>query len=37
MCCSALEIDHFNKPMGVVCQHCIKSGGCDAYSTRPQV
>ncbi len=37
MCCSALEIEHFKKPMGVVCEFCIKSGGCKAYSTRPQV
>ncbi|MFO1134718.1 MAG: hypothetical protein U1E30_06015 [Rhodoblastus sp.] len=37
MCCTALEIDFFNKPMGVVCKHCIKGGGCDAYATRPQV
>ena len=37
MCCSALEIDHFNKPMGVVCQFCVKGGGCNNYAARPQV
>lgn len=37
MCCSALEIDHFKKPMGVMCEFCVKGGGCQTYSTRPQV
>lgn len=37
MCCSALEIDHFKKPMGVLCTHCKKSTGCDIYGQRPQV
>ena len=27
MCCKALEIDHFNKPMGVLCVNW-KDGGC---------
>ncbi|MCB1533542.1 MAG: hypothetical protein KDJ44_02155 [Rhodoblastus sp.] len=37
MCCSALEIDHFKKPMGVTCEFCVKGGGCNTYATRPQV
>ena len=36
MCCKSLEIEHFNKPMGVLCKHW-KDGGCSIYSERPQV
>ena len=36
MCCKSLEIDYFNKPMGVLCKHW-KGTGCSIYSERPQV
>ena len=37
MCCSALDIPEFNKPPGPACEHCIASGGCKIYDTRPQL
>lgn len=37
MCCQVLEIEHFEKPPGILCTHCIKTGGCSIYAARPQV
>jgi hypothetical protein len=37
MCCTALEIPEFNKPAGPPCEHCIASGGCKIYASRPQL
>ena len=37
MCCSALEIAHFNKPAGPLCVNCRVGGGCAIYAERPQV
>lgn len=37
MCCKSLEIDHFNKPMGVLCAHCLHQAGCGIYESRPEV
>jgi hypothetical protein len=37
MCCAALEIPEFNKPAGPPCEHCLASGGCKIYATRPQL
>ena len=37
MCCKSLEIDHFKKPMGVMCSHCVNNNGCTIYDTRPDV
>ncbi|MDE2578537.1 MAG: hypothetical protein KGL46_07030 [Hyphomicrobiales bacterium] len=37
MCCKSLEIEHFNKPMGVLCKHWKDGCGCSIYETRPQV
>ena len=37
MCCTALEIPEFNKPAGPPCEHCIASGGCKIYTSRPQL
>ena len=37
MCCSALEIAHFKKPAGPLCENCRVGGGCAIYAARPQV
>jgi hypothetical protein len=37
MCCSALEIAHFKKPAGPLCENCRIGGGCAIYAARPQV
>ena len=37
MCCKVLEIDHFEKPAGDWCGHCVKTGGCEIYAKRPHV
>lgn len=37
MCCTALEIPEFNKDAGPPCEHCIATGGCKIYTTRPQL
>ena len=37
MCCKVLEIEHFKKPAGDWCAHCLKTGGCGIYKKRPQV
>ena len=37
MCCKALEIEHFDKPMGKLCTNCVASGGCGIYLERPKV
>ena len=37
MCCKVLEIDHFAKPAGDWCAHCVKTGGCGIYAARPHV
>ena len=37
MCCSALEIAHFNKPAGPLCANCRLEGGCAIYAQRPPV
>ena len=37
MCCSALEIAHFNKPAGPLCVNCRLGGGCAIYAERPEV
>jgi len=36
-CCKVLEIVEFEKPAGLWCEHCQKSGGCGVYETRPGV
>src|SRR5215813_11866044 len=35
LCCKLIGIAELNKPMGQWCPHCIKSGGCSIYETRP--
>jgi len=35
LCCKLVQITELNKPMGQWCPHCIKSGGCAIYPTRP--
>jgi Fe-S-cluster containining protein len=37
MCCSALEIDEFQKPAGPACVHCVSGGGCAIYAARPRL
>jgi len=37
MCCTALEIPELAKPAGPACPHCILTGGCTIYQSRPQV
>ena len=37
MCCKALEIEYFSKPMGTLCSNCTENGGCSVYQTRPKV
>ncbi len=37
MCCVVLEIDHFEKPPGKVCDNCKLGGGCKIYKKRPEV
>ncbi|MDB5651253.1 MAG: hypothetical protein JWL62_2773 [Hyphomicrobiales bacterium] len=37
MCCQVLEIEHFEKPAGVLCTHCHKTEGCTIYAKRPEV
>lgn len=37
MCCTILEIEEFKKDAGPACVHCMASGGCDIYATRPQL
>jgi hypothetical protein len=36
-CCKVLEIDEFKKPAGKLCEHCVLTGGCGVYDTRPDV
>jgi hypothetical protein len=36
-CCKVLEIVEFEKPAGVLCENCLKSGGCGIYESRPDV
>ena len=36
-CCKVLEIEEFKKTAGKLCEHCVGSGGCGVYDTRPQV
>jgi len=36
-CCKVLEIDEFKKKAGATCKHCVSSGGCSIYATRPDV
>lgn len=35
LCCKLVGIAELNKPMGQWCPHCIKSGGCGIYESRP--
>ena len=35
LCCKLIAVKEFNKPPGVWCPHCIKSGGCAIHATRP--
>jgi hypothetical protein len=37
MCCKVLEIDHFKKPAGKLCQFCTLGSGCTVYESRPEV
>jgi hypothetical protein len=34
LCCRVLEATTLNKPMGVLCQHCILGKGCGIHETR---
>jgi hypothetical protein len=36
-CCKVLEIEEMKKTAGKLCPHCVESGGCGVYQTRPQV
>jgi hypothetical protein len=38
-CCQQLAIDvpEIQKPAGLMCKHCIISGGCGIYQTRPNI
>jgi uncharacterized protein len=36
-CCKVLEIEEMKKTAGKLCPHCVLSGGCGVYETRPQV
>jgi hypothetical protein len=37
LCCKLIHVAELNKPMGQWCPHCLKSGGCGIYETRPNV
>src|SRR6202161_1226718 len=37
MCCQVLVIEEFDKPAGLLCSNCNRSGGCSIYASRPQV
>jgi hypothetical protein len=34
LCCRVLEATSLNKPMGVLCTHCIPGTGCGIHATR---
>jgi hypothetical protein len=34
LCCRVLEAVTLNKPMGVLCQHCVVGKGCGIHETR---
>jgi uncharacterized protein len=36
-CCKVLEIEELRKTAGKLCEHCVKTGGCGVYASRPQV
>ena len=36
-CCKVLEIEELKKTAGKLCEHCVQTGGCGVYATRPQV
>jgi len=35
MCCWVLDVAELAKPAGTDCPHCVKSGGCGIYASRP--
>ena len=37
LCCKVLDIEHFEKPAGKLCVHCVLGKGCTTYETRPEV
>ncbi len=37
LCCHLPEIEAFDKPANVFCQHCVEGEGCRIYATRPKL
>jgi hypothetical protein len=35
MCCKVLAVSELAKPMGRLCAHVVRGGGCGVYATRP--
>lgn len=35
LCCRVLEATTLDKPMGVLCRHCVVGTGCGIHETRP--
>jgi hypothetical protein len=37
LCCKLIHVEELKKPANQWCPHCLKSGGCGIYDTRPNV